>query len=133
MGRTATSSKQGVLNWSVGYYRKADNVRRKDAISKYTSDVSSEEEECEATSQPAEAPHHGEEGVRFEAPDPALPSGILSIQIHDAKDLEVVRTKTSLRQRQAHEPGQPIEDVQDERDQESSPSAYFTIILNEQT
>lgn len=49
--------------------------------------------------------------VDFEPPDPSLPSGILSMQIHHIANLEVTDGHTSLRPREKDEPGQDVDNV----------------------
>ena len=71
-------------------------------------------------------------GVDFEPPEPSLPSGILSMQIHNIANLEVADGNASLRPRRKDEPGQDVETVETEDDPEHAPSAYCRIILNDE-
>lgn len=70
--------------------------------------------------------------VDFEPPNPSLPSGILSMQIHQIANLEVDDTKRSMRPRRKDEAGQDVESVETEDDSEHAPSAYCRIILNDE-
>ncbi|SJX63250.1 uncharacterized protein SRS1_14074 [Sporisorium reilianum f. sp. reilianum] len=75
---------------------------------------------------------HQATAVDFEPPDPSLPSGILSMQIHHIANLEVTDISTSLRPRKKDEPGQDVDTVETEHDPEHAPSAYCRIILNDE-
>ncbi|KAJ1026907.1 hypothetical protein NDA16_002201 [Ustilago loliicola] len=70
--------------------------------------------------------------VDFQPPNPTLPSGILSMQIHQIANLEVADGHKSLRPRKKDEPGQDVETVETEDDSEHAPSAYCRIILNDE-
>lgn len=70
--------------------------------------------------------------VDFQPPDPSLPSGILSMQIHQIANLEVADGHKSMRPRKKDEPGQDVETVETEDDPEHAPSAYCRIILNDE-
>ncbi|TKY85505.1 hypothetical protein EX895_005667 [Sporisorium graminicola] len=75
---------------------------------------------------------HQATSVDFEPPDPSLPSGILSIQIHHIANLEATDGHASLRSRKKDEPGQDVDTVETEDDPEHAPSAYCRIILNDE-
>ncbi|PWN39592.1 hypothetical protein IE81DRAFT_326361 [Ceraceosorus guamensis] len=169
MGLTHQMSKQGTVEWSVGFFKKADNRVRRGAVDEAVEKRESQAEESnkmrgketrrlqsapgqiegavqaseERDSRPTELsrpegtePKRGEEGVRFQPPDPNLPAGILSVQVHQASGLELVDTRTKAQLQLGHrtslEPAQKAEDWVDEQDDASSPSAYFSIILNDQ-
>ena len=70
--------------------------------------------------------------VDFEPPNPSLPSGILSMQIHQIANLEVVDRHQPKRPRKKDEPGQDVDTVETEDDPEHAPSAYCRIILNDE-
>ncbi|PWN48480.1 hypothetical protein IE53DRAFT_407058 [Violaceomyces palustris] len=74
-----------------------------------------------------------ETAVQFEPPDPNLPSGIISMQIHQISNLEVVDTRNHFRKRGAQEAGQSFEQIENDEDSSQSPSPYVTIILNDET
>ncbi|SPC65915.1 uncharacterized protein UHOD_04743 [Ustilago sp. UG-2017b] len=70
--------------------------------------------------------------VDFQPPDPSLPSGILSMQIHQIANLEVADGHKSMRPRKKDEPVQDVDNVETEDDPERAPSAYCRIILNDE-
>ncbi|EST05302.1 C2 domain protein [Kalmanozyma brasiliensis GHG001] len=71
-------------------------------------------------------------GVDSQPPDPSLPSGILSMQIHHIANLEASDRHKTTRPRRKNEPGQDVETVESEADPEHAPSAYCRIILNDE-
>lgn len=75
---------------------------------------------------------HQATAVDFEPPDPRLPSGILSLQIHQIAGLEVTDHHRSKRPRRQNEPGQDVEAAETENDPDEAPSAYARIILNDE-
>ncbi len=70
--------------------------------------------------------------VDFEPPNPSLPSGVLSMQIHQIANLEVSDHNRTMRPRKKDEPGQDVEGVETEEDPDHAPSAYCRIILNDE-
>ena len=70
--------------------------------------------------------------VDFEPPDPSLPSGILSMQIHQIANLEVADVHKFSKPRKRDEPGQDVDTVETEDDPDHAPSAYCRIILNDE-
>lgn len=161
-GLSQEMKKQGTIQWSLGFFTKTPNIRRelremqerdrqkaeeehRDGRSgEHTDDEDehgngqkgekeeeSSDEEADET-KPMQA-RNQEQAVAFEAPSPLLPSGILSLQVHQIMQLEVTDTRTKTSKRQEGQPGQQLSHVQDEEDTAASPSSYVTIILNDET
>lgn len=181
IGLTQEMSKQGNIEWSLGYFAKVPNRRRlddsgaqqrerkeaekvekqdPDAVEVQEEDVGtdapSNDEDADSTGeifsdnhkssanisdyddkQNAKQTRNIEHGVSFEPPSPALPSGILSMQVHSVAQLECIDTRSSgsdSKQRGMNgAPGQDVEGVENEEDTATSPSSFFRIILNDET
>lgn len=153
-GLTQEMKKQGTIQWSLGFFAKTPNIRKelremrerdrqKDEeehgdgrTEGHTDDEGDEEEEEHRNGNEGNKPmqsHNQQQAVAFEPPSPLLPSGILSLQVHQIAQLEVTDTKTRSSKRKEGEPGQLLDNVQDEEDTAASPSSYVTIILNDET
>ncbi|GAC97607.1 hypothetical protein PHSY_005193 [Pseudozyma hubeiensis SY62] len=145
-------TKQGNIHWSLGFFTKApsmrdgsppNSVQRKESIDDEAEHDGGEmEDRSIETSSPLSQDVVDREkntqtrnqttAVDFEPPDPSLPSGILSMQIHHIANLEVADGHTSMRSRKKDEPGQDVENVETEDDPDRAPSAYCRIILNDE-
>ncbi|KAN0065841.1 hypothetical protein ACQY0O_000971 [Thecaphora frezii] len=148
------------VEWSVGFFSKAPNTRRMTAgrgkeerpVEEAVGDEAGEQVEegrrlSTATVTEGDTlggipmPHEDgrqtrnqETAVQFEPPDPSLPSGILSLQIHQIANLDCTDRSTGpLRRRRANAPGQEVDSVENEEESSSSPSPYVTIIINDET
>ncbi len=121
----------GKLVWSVGYFSKAPynhelatdgsdpdlpkDIKRNRDMRDNTGAVNTETaHECS-----------------YIPPDPRYPSGILSIQIHQATSLYSNNLKGSYKSGMNYQPGQDAEGPATEED-EYAPSAYCNIIINDQ-
>ncbi|KAM7200717.1 hypothetical protein V8F20_005219 [Naviculisporaceae sp. PSN 640] len=139
----------GTLEWSVGYFSKAHiqqcqldkqtfdpSVRDLKTLKSHVSQTAksklreanwSQDESKELHQQEAQDFKETEDNMVISAPPPdGLPSGILSIQIHNITGLEVAK----LNRDRSHGAGDG-EDREDEAEQSDSlPDSYCTIILN---
>lgn len=153
-------TKQGVVHWSLGFLTKTPSMRdvhkplegqvgQEDHASKQdndTDEIMRDGHEMDDESVESHSPLSQENidrekntqtrnqatNVDFEPPDPSLPSGILSVQIHHIANLEVADGHGSMRSRRKDEPGQDVENVEMEDDPDRAPSAYCRIILNDE-
>ena len=96
-------------------------------------DLDTDEEQLHLPEEEVQQTRHTEQAVAFEPPSPALPSGILSLQIHQITNLELNDTNTHHSSRKAGEAGRRVETVDDEQDHPMAPSAYVSIVLNDET
>lgn len=161
VGLTEEMKKQGTIQWSVGYFKKASNRRRwndkgarereEEEVQKMERDggdevnvkeeevekdmhvLDQEEPDLELAEDEGQQTRNMEQASGFEPPSPLTPSGILSLQIHQIAQLELVDTRTHISSRKDGEPGQKVETVEDQQDQPTAPSSYVTIVLNDET
>ncbi|PWN33168.1 uncharacterized protein FA14DRAFT_146898 [Meira miltonrushii] len=117
------------------------NKDNKDELAQETADIHRELKELHLdqydsriTSQQT---RHIEHAVAFEPPNPALPSGVLSMQVHQISKLEVTDSRSQrnvgTKGRRMGQAGQQVDSVDTDEDKPNAPSAYVTIILNDET
>lgn len=113
----------------------------KDGLDQETADIHRELEELHLdeydSRNTSQQTRHIEHAVAFEPPNPALPSGILSMQVHQISNLEVTDSRSQrnagMKSRGMGQAGQQIDSVDTDEDKANAPSAYVTIILNDET
>ncbi|EIN08704.1 hypothetical protein PUNSTDRAFT_133889 [Punctularia strigosozonata HHB-11173 SS5] len=123
--------RRGSIEYTVGYYGKTwPNATLKtdgsDPAIPLEFKQSNDFKEARAT-----ALNDLEAAVLVTPPDPAWPSGILSVQVHEIRDLAI---KTSGREKKAKQEGEKGQDEQNETNEEGEglPSSYCTISLNDE-
>jgi len=148
VGNDPHENMPGTISWSVGYFSKSritdeqlklqdedSSIRSKEQLKQHVSETS-ENKLREATAKDItkelrqqkvqDYKEHEDALICASPPDPNLPSGILSIQIHNITGLEV----ESLQKRDRHNKDDG-ENKEDEAEQsEDLPSSYCTVILN---
>ncbi|MCO5596105.1 hypothetical protein L7F22_050165 [Adiantum nelumboides] len=126
------------VNVGKDFHVKKDN---KDGLDQQTADIHKEledlhldEYDSRITSQQT---RHIEHAVAFEPPNPALPSGILSMQVHQISNLEVTDSRgqrnVGSKVRGMGHAGQQVDSIDTDEDKPNAPNAYVTIILNDET
>ncbi|ELU39413.1 C2 domain-containing protein [Rhizoctonia solani AG-1 IA] len=136
---------EGSLEFTVGFYEKTDpnpSFRAEKWKRKLPSPEETRSNEPVDTSDSTDANGpHDEEIIRPDnalndleaavmtcAPDPDLPSGILSIQVHEMRDLGFKLNKGT--KGRGHGPGSSEEEEEEEGD--GLPSAYCVVLVNDQ-
>jgi hypothetical protein len=139
---------EGSLEFTVGFYEKAhpnpafraEKWKRKlskpeEGESNETSkpspdsiDMDGSSEDDEEIIRPDNVLNDLEAAVMTCAPDPELPSGILSIQVHELRDLGFKLNKGT--KGRGHGPGSSEEEEEEEGD--GLPSAYCVVLVNDQ-
>jgi Ca2+-dependent lipid-binding protein len=140
-GNTEGSKMPGLLHWEVGYFEKADFNKK---MQTHGQDIRLPKEYAtrwrvngRLRDKPEFKDPQGQLNNQTEAdavhtpPDPTLPSGIVSIIVHQIVNLEIEDITGSYKNNREFAPGQ---DTGENKDEEGKhlPSAYCTILLNDQ-
>jgi C2 domain len=133
MGLAEGSEMPGELRWEVGYFGKP---RFRPALRTHGKDVNLPDnlkddpnlQDDKGTLENAE-----EDAVAHTPPDPLWPSGICSVIVHQIVNLELTNIKGSKGNRKGREfePAQETGEIKEEEGK-SLPSAYATIMFNDQ-
>lgn len=133
-GVKAGSDMPGELHWEVGFFgktqfRKALRTDGKDPNLPKELRDKAELQDDKGTIDTAE-----EDAVTHTPPDPLWPSGILSVVVHQIVNLELANVKGSNGKRKGreYEPARPEAGAALEESGKKLPSAYCTILLNDE-
>lgn len=136
-GSTPGSKRRGRVSWSVGFQPKAplnEKLRTegddpflpselKDS-GKYREEESAKDRKKQQDRTKRMVP------TQYIRPDPEMPSGILSIQVHQISGLDVPKPKSRYIPRHPFQPGKNIDEpVGDET--EDAPSSYVEVIVDD--
>ncbi|UZJ50734.1 hypothetical protein CBS101457_000054 [Exobasidium rhododendri] len=167
VGLTSDMKKQGTISWSVGFFKRSSNKRRwtedgdrqreEEEVKRVdeSSDIDEEMQEemvekdmhvldqdqpdLHLSEDEGQQTRNKEQASAFEPPSSLTPSGILSMQIHQIAQLEVVDTHNHLTARKSNggtggvHAGQKVDTVENQQDHPAAPSAYVTLVLNDET
>ncbi|KIH93494.1 hypothetical protein SPBR_04042 [Sporothrix brasiliensis 5110] len=133
-GVKAESSMPGDLHWEVGYFSKTQFRRA------LRTDGKNPSLPKELRDDPKFQDDHGvitspeEDAVVHTPPDPLWPSGVLSVVVHQVVGLELENVKGSNGKRKGreYEPARPEAGELKEEQGKRLPSAYCTIIINDE-
>lgn len=117
----------GTLHWSIGYFEKAplNQELKTDPNSHLPKEV---KDKADETSAGTVADSKDEKDALRIPPDPEVPSGILSVIIHQINNLERQDIKGSTGEREG-QAGQDTSEPAEEGD--NLPSSYCEIIMND--
>ncbi|EPQ27504.1 uncharacterized protein PFL1_05042 [Pseudozyma flocculosa PF-1] len=143
-GDTPGSKRGGRITWRAGYYPKAPvntKLSRFEQILDVGNDGAAAKDDgrdskgTQATPKPIEeellhrAEKAGKVPVEYTPPDPSLPSGILSVTVHQIAALDVPqRSESKVRRRKLFEPGQEVHDEIGDASPEA-PSSYVEVLI----
>ncbi|KAI0074714.1 hypothetical protein K474DRAFT_1665159 [Panus rudis PR-1116 ss-1] len=117
----------GTLHWSIGYYEKAAlNQALKNEENPNVPDVIKDKKEVQE--QPTVADSKDEADALRIPPDPSIPTGILSVIIHQINNLERQDIKGNTGSREGQQ-GQDTSEPSEEG--ENLPNGYCEIIVND--
>ncbi|KAK3372822.1 hypothetical protein B0T24DRAFT_593084 [Lasiosphaeria ovina] len=133
-GLKAESTMPGELHWEVGFFGKTQFRR---ALRTHGKDMNLPEElrdKKELQDDKGSLDNAEEDAVVHTPPDPLWPSGILSVVVHQIVNLELQNVKGSNGKRKGREfePARPDTGEVMEEQGKKLPSAYCTILLNDE-
>jgi hypothetical protein len=133
-GVKAGSDMPGELHWEVGFFGKTQFRRALRTDGKDPNLPKELRDKAELQDDKGTIDTAQEDAVTHTPPDPLWPSGILSVVVHQIVNLELANVKGSNGKRKGreYEPARPEAGAAQEESGKKLPSAYCTILLNDE-
>ncbi|EFX06372.1 c2 domain containing protein [Grosmannia clavigera kw1407] len=133
-GVKAESTMPGELHWEVGFFGRTQFRRALRTDGKDPFIPKELQDKAELQEDKGVANTEEEDAVMYTPPDPLWPSGILSIVVHQIVGLELenIRGSDGNRKNKEYEPARPEAGELKEEQGKKLPSAYCTIIINDE-